>query len=115
MLSTTRLCLLVIAAVLVFSHGYPADRHEECVAWAEEGECINNYHYLWAHCHSSCAETRNDDERCEGWAEEGECSNNPAHVAVHCHESCGQPLSWNPYLRRRLGIANLPVHRKLYE
>lgn len=104
--------LVVIVTVIASSRSYPTDRHEECAAWVEEGECINNPRYLWTHCHTSCAETtRDSDERCEGWADEGECSNNPAHVAVHCHESCGQPLSWNPYLRRRIGITNLPVSR----
>jgi hypothetical protein len=34
----------------------------ECIRWAQDGECIKNPRYTWAHCLGACMEMSRDDQ-----------------------------------------------------
>jgi len=62
---------------------------EDCVRWAQEGECAQNPSFMWSDCLPACVQhAKDDDERCDIWMREGECTNNPSYIQVHCPESC---------------------------
>ena len=89
------------------------DSNDNCLMWSQEGECINNKHYMIEFCPRSCdicrpmkslhkEDTPTDDrddsetnphciddrEECPGWAAEGECFVNPLFMLKSCRYSC---------------------------
>ena len=105
---------IVFLAICIFvgvaSYEYFPKFSEECDTWADrDGECVNNFSFMWTKCHRSCIElSRNDNDKCEGWVEEGECTNNPHYIQIHCPRSCQLAISWSPWVRKTLGLEASP-------
>ena len=83
------------------SNGNCQDRHDDCAAWAQLGECDTNSD-MSKYCAVSCgiceaepASGANDDptcidghENCGFWAGAGECQANPNYMKQVCRKSC---------------------------
>jgi hypothetical protein len=111
-----RLCSVLLSALVwsSFADEYFSDFSVECDQWAErDGECVNNYTFMWSKCTQSCINTSSDDnDMCGSWADEGECTNNPSFIQVHCPRSCKLAIVWNPWTRNTLGdraMSTVPV------
>jgi hypothetical protein len=66
---------------------------ENCVLWAEKGECKANPAFMRASCRASCYVCQSDgcrdeDGQCEAWAANGECARNEAYMLSACPYAC---------------------------
>lgn len=66
---------------------------EDCLVWAQQGECDRNPEYMHQECRQSCGQCTSGgcqdlDRDCETWAEDGECTANPDFMKVKCQRSC---------------------------
>ena len=86
------------------------DEHENCLEWANAGECSNNPAFMYTHCRRSCAscdedvtepapapeavekesECKDQHEQCAPWASRtvSECDSNPGYMHKNCKRSC---------------------------
>mmetsp|Transcript_4906 Transcript_4906/g.5699 ORF Transcript_4906/g.5699 Transcript_4906/m.5699 type:complete len:501 (-) Transcript_4906:50-1552(-) len=78
------------------------DKHEDCLMWAEFGECQKNKVFMESNCMQSCElcvnpvitswRTNIDCEdrhpNCDVWASHGECITNPGYMSQGCSKSC---------------------------
>lgn len=77
------------------------DLNDQCLRWAEHGECKSNAEFMANSCQQSCelcSSTRvpdweNDDcedlhPKCSEWAGHGECVSNPGYMLMGCKKSC---------------------------
>ena len=74
------------------------DHEEQCLLWADNGECTDNADYMGRVCRKSCylcddeTEAECTDlggEDCTTWAKAGECLTNRPYMARNCRRSCG--------------------------
>lgn len=83
--------------LLLFSNPLGAQRSDECVLWAQQGECTKNPEYMLANCLQACNDHPLDDkgepEQCAGWAAQGECTRNPKYMMHECPKSCSEQRS----------------------
>jgi ShK domain-like len=80
------------------------DDRQECVGWANAGECENNPAFMSQNCQLSCGictgtgggggdteqpqVCEDKDESCGTWANAGECGKNPSYMLANCPKSC---------------------------
>lgn len=76
-----------------------SDKHAECIAWAQAGECTANAAFMHVECMRSCQQcdmsvatydSNCDDQSsfCGQWAAVGECDSNPTYMRVNCPVTC---------------------------
>mmetsp|Transcript_12532 Transcript_12532/g.20867 ORF Transcript_12532/g.20867 Transcript_12532/m.20867 type:complete len:470 (-) Transcript_12532:99-1508(-) len=77
------------------------DDFQDCLTWAESGECTNNPTFMTESCPMSCeycsggklASWENKEcldlhPKCSDWAGQGECVGNPGYMKQGCKRSC---------------------------
>jgi hypothetical protein len=64
---------------------------DECIGWANAGECKNNSEYMLKYCPQACGqcgECKDTNPNCDEWATQGECDNNHAYMLQNCQTAC---------------------------
>ena len=76
------------------------DEKNNCLFWAERGECTNNPTFMAKNCGQSCEQCSgrlpdwedpncsDSHPKCEDWASRGECTLNPTYMIEACRKSC---------------------------
>jgi hypothetical protein len=77
------------------------DEHQDCLMWAQKGECTKNQAFMKASCAMSCElctggklgdwenkECLDLHPKCGEWSGQGECINNPGYMTQGCKRSC---------------------------
>jgi len=95
-----RRMLAILVVSLLLEVGLSAEyiaSADECVGWAQAGECKKNPTYMMKHCKTACenshVEARPVDqfgevEQCAGWADQGECTRNAKFMLTECPKNC---------------------------
>ena len=65
-----------------------ANRHKDCYAWRNSGECLRNAAYMREQCALACHDLKDANEQCAKWARNGECARNSKYMFATCPESC---------------------------
>ena len=70
-----------VGAVRSMRGGSGNNYKNNCLEWAEKGECHNNPKYMHKNCKDEC---------CKVWAERGECGRNPDYMDTQCKDECNK-------------------------
>ncbi|KZS15490.1 Metalloendopeptidase [Daphnia magna] len=79
--------------------GQCSNLNENCIRWAQSGECQKNSSYMKIYCRKSChlcddtdrsSDCVDDDRMCPAWATRDGCKANSNFMQLHCRKSCGE-------------------------
>lgn len=90
---------LLLSLALYFSGVWAEDDNEQCLEWAQEGECTANPGYMLEHCADACNQVKNDEEPLPA-----------SFYEIVDHDLDGKEINFSEFREKVVYIVNVASH-----